>query len=144
MSRLILRIEVFPSLRPPPRGIYSTAQHENYLKTIFPIRSIKVSPLYPKQLYRSVQYGATAPKNTATVCPVHNFLPPSELLVCYQPHRQTAMPGQKSIYETFLVSTSTGISGCYQPHRQTAMPGQKSTYETFLCAAECRSSDVVT
>ncbi len=30
------------------------------------------------------------------------------------------------------VSTSTGISGCYQPHRQTAMPGQKSIYETFL------------
>jgi hypothetical protein len=30
------------------------------------------------------------------------------------------------------VSTSTGISGCYQPHRQTAMPGQKSINETFL------------
>jgi hypothetical protein len=30
------------------------------------------------------------------------------------------------------VSTSTGISGCYQPHRQTAMPGQKSIYKTFL------------
>ncbi len=97
----ILRIEVFPSLRPPPRGIYCT--NENYLKTIFPIRSIKVSPLYPKQLYRSVQYRATAPKSTTTVCPVHNFPPPSELLVCYQPHRQTVMPGQKSIYETFLV-----------------------------------------
>jgi hypothetical protein len=82
-------------------GVY-TAQHENYLITIFLIRSIKVSPLYPKQLYRSVQYGATALKNTTTVCPVHNFPPPSELLVCYQPHRQTAMPGQKSIYETFL------------------------------------------
>jgi hypothetical protein len=102
MSRLILRIEVFPSLRPPPRGILYTAQHENYLKTIFPIRSIKVSPLYPKQLYRSVQYGATAPKSITTVCPVHNFPPPSELLVCYQPHRQTVMPCQKSIYETFL------------------------------------------
>ncbi len=37
-----------------------------------------------------------------TVCPVHNFPPPSELLVCYQPHRQGVMPGQKSIYETFL------------------------------------------
>ena len=38
-----------------------------------------------------------------SVCLVHNFLPPSELLVCYQPHRQEVMPGQKSIYETFLV-----------------------------------------
>jgi hypothetical protein len=102
MNRLTLRIEVFPSLRPPPRGIQYTAQHENYLKTIVPIRSIKVSPLYPKQLYRSVQYGATAPKSTTKVCSVHNLPPPSELLVCYQPHRQTVMPGQKSIYETFL------------------------------------------
>jgi hypothetical protein len=33
----------------------------------------------------------------------YNFPPPSELLVCYQPHRQEVMPGQKSIYETFLV-----------------------------------------
>jgi hypothetical protein len=41
--------------------------------------------------------------STTTVCPVHNFPPPSELLVCYQPHRQTVMPGQKSIYETLLV-----------------------------------------
>jgi hypothetical protein len=49
------------------------------------MRSIKVSPLYPKQLYRSVQYGATAPKSTTMVCPVHNFPPPSKLLVCYQP-----------------------------------------------------------
>jgi len=30
------------------------------------------------------------------------------------------------------MSSSTGISGCYQPHRQTGMPGQKSIYETFL------------
>jgi hypothetical protein len=42
---------------------------------------------------------------STTVCPVHNFPPPSELLVCYQPHRQGVMPGQKSIYETFLVRT---------------------------------------
>ncbi len=35
-------------------------------------------PLYPKQLYRSVQYGVTAPKGTTTVCPVHNFPPPSD------------------------------------------------------------------
>jgi hypothetical protein len=38
-----------------------------------------------------------------TVCPVQIFPPPTELLVCYQPHRQEVMPGQKSIYETFLV-----------------------------------------
>jgi hypothetical protein len=37
-----------------------------------------------------------------TVCPVHIFPPPAELLVCYQPHRLEVMPGQKSIYETFL------------------------------------------
>jgi hypothetical protein len=42
---------------------------------------------------------------STTVCPVHNFPPPSELLVCYQPHRQEVMPGQKSIYETFLAMT---------------------------------------
>ncbi len=34
-----------------------------------------------------------------------DFPPPSELLVCYQPHRQAAMPGQKSKCETFLGST---------------------------------------
>ncbi len=45
-----------------------------------------------------------------TVCPVQNFLPPSELLVCYQPHRQAVMLGQKSIYETFLVGTE-GVRG---------------------------------
>jgi hypothetical protein len=28
-----------------------------------------------------------------TVCPVHIFPPPTELLVCYQPHRQEVMPG---------------------------------------------------
>jgi hypothetical protein len=44
---------------------------------------------------------------STTVCPVHNFPPPSELLVCYQPHRQGVMPGQKSIYETFLVKISS-------------------------------------
>jgi hypothetical protein len=38
-----------------------------------------------------------------TVCPVHIFPPPAELLVCYQPHRQEVMPGQKPIYETFLL-----------------------------------------
>jgi hypothetical protein len=51
-----------------------------------------------------------------TVCPVHIFPPPAELPVCYQPHRQEVMPGQKSIYETFLfisqlelAISSTGI-----------------------------------
>ncbi len=39
---------------------------------------------------------------STTVCPVHDFPPPSELHVCYQPHRQEVMPGQNSIYETFL------------------------------------------
>ncbi len=38
-----------------------------------------------------------------TVCPVHIFPPPAELLFCYQPHRQEVMPGQKSIYWTFLL-----------------------------------------
>jgi hypothetical protein len=37
-----------------------------------------------------------------TVCPVHNFPPPSQLLVCCQPHRQEVIPAQKSVYETFL------------------------------------------
>ncbi len=41
-----------------------------------------------------------------TVCPVQYFPTPRELLVCYQPHRQKVMPGQKSIYETFLVWVS--------------------------------------
>ncbi len=49
-----------------------------------------------------------------TVGPVQNFPPPCELLVCYQPHRQTAMPGQKSIYETFL----------FLNHRQGNRQGQ--------------------
>jgi hypothetical protein len=40
--------------------------------------------------------------SSITVCPVHIFPPPAELLVCCQPHRQGVMPGQKSIYETFL------------------------------------------
>jgi hypothetical protein len=40
---------------------------------------------------------------STTVCRVHNFPPPSELLVCYQPHKQEEIPGHKSIYETFLV-----------------------------------------
>ncbi len=39
---------------------------------------------------------------STTFCPVYIFLPPTELLVCYQPHRQKVMPGQKSIFETFL------------------------------------------
>ncbi len=47
---------------------------------------------------------------STTVSPVHIFPPPSKLLVCYQPHRQTAMPGQKSIYETFLVNTERRAS----------------------------------
>ncbi len=108
MSRLILRIEVFPSLRPPPRGIYCPTWKLFKNNILYKKYSIKVSPLYPKQHYRSVQYGATAPKSTTTVCLVHNFPPPSELLVCYQPHRQTAIPSQKSIYETFL----DGREGC--------------------------------
>jgi hypothetical protein len=37
------------------------------------------------------------------ICPVHNFPHPSELLVCYQPDRQKVVPGQTSMYETFLV-----------------------------------------
>jgi hypothetical protein len=38
------------------------------------------------------------------------FPPPSELLVCFQPHRQKVMLGQKSIYETFLATPlSTSI-----------------------------------
>jgi hypothetical protein len=48
------------------------------------------------------------------------------------------------------MSTSTGISGCYQPHRQTAMPGQKSIYETFLvvfsstvCTIHCTQCTVL-
>jgi hypothetical protein len=47
-----------------------------------------------------------------TVCPVHIFPPPTELLVCYQPHRQEVMPGQKSIYETFLCRTVTHSNSC--------------------------------
>jgi hypothetical protein len=42
-----------------------------------------------------------------TVCPVNIFPPPTELLVCYQPHRLEVMPGQKSIYVTFLVTTGS-------------------------------------
>jgi hypothetical protein len=45
--------------------------------------------------------GRAVPRDSTTVCPVHNFLPPSELLVCYQPHRQKVVPGQTSMYETF-------------------------------------------
>ncbi len=41
-------------------------------------------------------------------------------------------PASVRLVSSRTVSTSTGISGCYQPHRQTAMPGQKSIYETFL------------
>jgi hypothetical protein len=49
-----------------------------------------------------------------TVCPVHIFPPPTELLVCYQPHRQEVMQGQKSIYETFLVGALNKLpdDGC--------------------------------
>jgi hypothetical protein len=39
---------------------------------------------------------------STTVCPIRNFPPPTELLVCYQPHRQKVLVGQKSMYETFL------------------------------------------
>jgi hypothetical protein len=45
-------------------------------------------------------------------------------------------PASVRLISSRTVSTSTGISGCYQPHRQTAMPGQKSRYETFLVAAD--------
>ncbi len=41
-------------------------------------------------------------------------------------------PASVRLVSSRTVSTSTGISGCYQPHRQTAMLGQKSIYETFL------------
>jgi hypothetical protein len=41
-------------------------------------------------------------------------------------------PASVRLVSSQTVSTSTGISGCYRPHRQTAMPGQKSVYETFL------------
>jgi hypothetical protein len=41
-------------------------------------------------------------------------------------------PPSVRLVSSRTVSTSTGISGCFQPHRQTAMPGQKSIYETFL------------
>ncbi len=41
-----------------------------------------------------------------TVCPVHNFPPPSKILVSYQPFRHKVMTGQKSIYKTFLGQTS--------------------------------------
>ena len=41
-------------------------------------------------------------------------------------------PASVQLVSSRTVSTSTGISGCYQPHRQTAMPGQKSIYEMFL------------
>ncbi len=46
-----------------------------------------------------------------TVCPVHIFPPPTELIVCYQLHRQEVMPGQKSIYETFLVQPKILVVG---------------------------------
>jgi hypothetical protein len=47
---------------------------------------------------------------STTACPVHNFTPPSELLVCYQPYRQKVVPGQKSVYETFLVGRQAVLS----------------------------------
>ncbi len=45
-------------------------------------------------------------------------------------------PASVRLVSSRTVSTSTGISGCYEPHRQTAMPGQKSIYETFLVGAD--------
>jgi hypothetical protein len=39
---------------------------------------------------------------------------PAELLVCYQPHRQEVMPGQKSIYETFLSKTLQSFAKIYK------------------------------
>jgi hypothetical protein len=47
-------------------------------------------------------------------------------------------PAPVRLVSSRTVSTSTGISGCYQPHRQTAMPGQKSIYETFLVLTRVR------
>jgi hypothetical protein len=41
-------------------------------------------------------------------------------------------PASVRLVSSRTVSTSTGISGCYQPHRQKVMPGQKSIYEMFL------------
>jgi hypothetical protein len=55
--------------------------------------------------------GLAALGGSTTVCPVHIFPPLSELLVCYQPHRQKVMPSQKSIYETFLSRHLHGIAG---------------------------------
>jgi hypothetical protein len=40
--------------------------------------------------------GLAALGGQVTVCPLHNFPPPSELLVCYQPNRHKVIPGQKS------------------------------------------------
>ncbi len=82
-----------------------------------------------------------------TVCPVHIFPPPTELLVCYQPHRQKVMPGQKSIYETFLDRTPSKatIHGYHdqqslpsgviflQLARRGALPARCSMYMFFLC-----------
>jgi hypothetical protein len=48
-------------------------------------------------------------------------------------------PASIRLVSSQTVSTSTGLSGCYQPHRQTAMPGQKSIYETFLVYSQDRS-----
>ncbi len=41
-------------------------------------------------------------------------------------------PASVQLVSSRTVPTSSGISGCYKPHRQTAIPGQKSIYETFL------------
>ncbi len=60
---------------------------------------------------------------STTVCPVHIFPPPTELLVCYQPHRQKVMPGQKSINETFLVKSLHNLVLIYHAEM----------WEMFLC-----------
>jgi hypothetical protein len=62
-----------------------------------------------------------------TVCPIHIFPPPAELLVCYQPHRQEVMPGQKSIYETFL--DYTAVISPARPHKKS----EKNIHALSVC-----------
>ncbi len=63
------------------------------------------------------------------VGPVHIFPSPSELLVCYQPHRQKVMPGQKPIYETIL---DTPTCQRFRPR------GHKVQYSTLCESWWCR------
>ena len=58
------------------------------------------------------RFSSTGCMGSTTVCPVQNFPPPSELLVCQQPHRQKVVPGQNSLYEMFLATSHTGRKSC--------------------------------